>query len=117
MKRLSFLTALLGIGVAKAQEMVLCGSSDPKVCTDILEAKKRHAKPKPANGECPVCGTMADPYRPEKVTKWRDNCPPPPTPTSLVGCIGGGWVDATPTARAVTCAHCRVLFQQEAEKA
>ncbi len=134
MKRLSFLMTLFGIGAAKAQKFgagwrkikdhpncyehedgksMACGSSE--VTTVPLTV--HGGKPKPRNGECPVRGTMAEPFRPEKVTEtqWRqvfaeDRKRYPGfrmMPTE---------VDVTPTSRRIDCAHCGVTFKQEAEK-
>lgn len=125
MKRLSFLTALFGLGVAKAQSITFFKQNcemdgEGLKCTPrgkgaYLRFDRNPLVGKPRNGECPVCGTMAEPFKPERMTVWRDNCAPQP-PTSLVGCIGGGWVDGTPTSRRIDCAHCGNTFKQEAEK-
>jgi hypothetical protein len=72
-----FLT-FLGLPMAAQVAIPTCGSSDPKVCEDIARRaalaqifkgtppainkvcwKILGDRCKPANGECPVCGTMA----------------------------------------------------------
>lgn len=110
MRRLSFLAALLGIGVAKAQDFRL----EERVRFAMSRAGRKQIKPK--NGECPLCGTMADPFKPEKETIWRDHCTPAyGMSAGLRLCSGGDYVDATPTSRRIDCAHCGVTFKQDAE--
>lgn len=138
MKRLSFLTALFGIGAAKAQIIcdkitpsgnLICGGREMKlpplntVFTIGRSADHPRIEPqpgdrmrrvtawygKPANGECPVCGTMADTYKPEKVM----GCAPPPEGPAFAVCH---YTDLTPTYRRIDCEHCGVTFKQEAEK-
>ena len=64
---------------------------------------------KPANGECPVCGTMAESYVLSTA------------PQMFYDKVLGAWIDMGipiqhPT-RYATCAHCQVVFKQEAEEA
>jgi len=110
MKRLAFISALLGIGVAKAQRVPKC-KYEEIVSVDERGAYycKADTPPasKPANGECPVCGTMAEPHGPTTVTTWKN-----------IANFGGPSIPAEETIRSprfVACTHCRVLFQQEAE--
>lgn len=71
---------------------------------------------KPANGECPVCGTMAEPYKRSMApSQFNRNCRP-------IGdwgmeCDKASYVPNGPSTRTVSCAHCRVRFDQDAEEA
>jgi hypothetical protein len=122
MKRFSFITALLGVGVAKAQQAVASSGyfervveTPPDPAAGIFGwARLGRQRKKPANGECPVCGTMAEAFNPVKETASTFRCIPQGDGNSA-DCR---WrdTDVTPTSRTVTCAHCRVHFEQEAEK-
>ena len=57
-------------------------------------------KRKPANGECPVCGTMAEKYE-----------------AALCANFVIGEIAPCDTKRLVDCAHCRNAFWQDAEVA
>lgn len=88
---------LLGLGAA-GQRTVTTPIRPEDMASMYPGGSKRR---KPRNGECPVCGTMAPAYFPQKgrvVLTY-----PPST-----------WPDEPPT-RTVSCAHCRVRFDQDAE--
>lgn len=61
---------------------------------------------RPANGQCPVCRTMAAPFKP---TDEEYGVPAKPHWTAE-----GHWIIPN-NSRTVTCAHCRVKFEQDAE--
>jgi hypothetical protein len=71
--------------------------------------------PKPANGECPCCGTQAPSYKPKTYTIG-GNCKKPEDAWHwhTVGCHKQTIVTEDKT-RQVECAHCRVVFAQDAE--
>jgi hypothetical protein len=72
-----------------------------------------NGKCKPANGECPVCHTMAPPYKPtvEDMQAMFGPCAPS---GGLTVCRA--WTkDDLPKSREVVCSHCRVKFEQDAE--
>ena len=54
--------------------------------------------PKPANGECPVCHTMAPPFKPIEI-----------------GVNAVTWEPMHLTHDRVECAHCRCVFGMDAE--
>lgn len=90
MTRKSFWTFLASIGIVRAQ-------IDPNEMERMYrEAQARRAgmtrngKPKPKNGECPVCSTMAEPYTPESTDALK--------------------------ARYVGCEWCSCVFIQRADK-
>ena len=142
MKRLTFLTALFGIGAAKAQVSTTecnclsvencCGTTAIPLRRKSADEPRDEPRPgdrmrrvtawygKPANGECPVCGTMAEPFKPKPI----DTTLGQPRSFRFKSVHGRIWIvdgtpldsDTTPKSRTVTCAHCRVLFEQESEK-
>ena len=63
---------------------------------------------KPANGECPVCGTMAPPYILQSGEYM------------YYDAQLDAWIDLSLAAhyrtRMISCSHCRVMFQQDAER-
>lgn len=85
---------------------IVCG---PDGCREALTVIKSR---KPANGECPVCGTVAEKYiwQPDRFCSssvivnadgsLQDTCSPPPSMKRIV---------------IVDCAHCRNAFYQDAE--
>ena len=95
MTRATFFS-MIGLGAA-GQQM-----PEPKSIAMITPGNAM--PPKPRNGECPVCGTMAESF----ISSGFTNCHP------------AGWKDlqicAGPnTHRQVECARCRVVFGQDAE--
>jgi hypothetical protein len=76
-----------------------CASSDPRVCEQIARPVPRI--PRPRNGQCPVCGTQAQPYRVR-------TCPDGETCPVLSG-------DYLSAFRRVDCEHCNTVFRQWAE--
>ena len=77
---------------------------------------------KPRNGECPVCGTMAPAYKRMMVGMgFMAKCKPTPNyraddvRTWVVQCEEVRDWDG-PATRTVSCAHCRVRFDQDAEE-
>ena len=102
MKRLSFLAALFGIGAAKAN------AQDFRMPWYSAQWGRKHTKPK--NGECPLCGTMAEAFKPGIVI---DPCHMPTDgKVTLTICVPK---DVTPTSRRIDCAHCGLTFKQDAE--
>jgi len=67
-----------------------------------------HQPYKPKNGECPVCGTMAPKYVRDENLKIFVSDGPGLTVTERL---------YEPATRTVSCTHCRVRFDQEAEDA
>lgn len=108
---------LLGIGAA-GQEI-----QESHPIYTIPRYTVEHHPYKPKNGECPVCGTMAPAYRREKVSSgFLTNCKPNPkyreddVTTWTISCEQVMDWDG-PATRTISCAHCRVRFDQEAEDA
>jgi hypothetical protein len=67
--------------------------------------------PKPPNGQCPCCGTQAPPFRP---------VPPPMCGDTMIILESGAMSslcnkEFLPKRTQVECAHCRVVFGQDAE--
>lgn len=91
MKRFSFLTAITGIGVIRAQTCDM-----PRKLTGCLLR----------NGECPVCGTMAEPYKRPTGIHAAD-C----GPNSLMACFSDG--PYGPTERITRCRRCNAAFWQD----
>ena len=67
------------------------------------------ADEKPANGQCPVCGTMAEPYKGEPVS-YTINCTTGFSPTCTFEPI---YIESGP--RITRCAKCNAAFWQESE--
>jgi hypothetical protein len=108
MKRSHFLASIFGlVGLgAKAQQWRQAAETECKVSPDHLsiECNPDWAKTKPAlNGQCPVCGTMAEAYR--------------PLPAYDTVCSGpDGYVPCPhPKERDVRCKRCNVKFAQDTE--
>lgn len=101
MKRLAFFGALLASIVAWAQMV-------PDVLAVNLAARRRK---KPANGECPACGTMAGPYIRKPGTGAPSTCAGeyPKLP-------GNPYCEVWPTIT-VRCEHCSCRFDQDSENA
>jgi hypothetical protein len=115
MKRWQFIATLFGCGAAaKAQVLHTgCIKEGPNGFTDI-PCPVGHGGPSwqagngPINNECPVCGTMAEPFIGRF---WTKNCRP----------VNDGWEvscdqDFIPEERTVRCKRCNVLFEQDSEK-
>jgi hypothetical protein len=97
--RATFLS-LFGLGAA-GQQM-----PEPKSI-----ASGNGVRPKPRNGECPCCGTQAPPFRP---------VPPPMCGDTMIILENGAMSslcnkEFLPKRTQVECAHCRVIFGQDAE--
>ena len=60
------------------------------------------------NGQCPVCGTIADPYIRTRTAE--NSCSPP-----IAGSIRGCWDTPDPSERNVRCKHCNASFWQDGE--
>lgn len=87
------LLAMLGFESAAAQVVTTTECKDAH-CGNF-EAVIVKPRRKPANGECPVCGTVAPKFTP---IYW------------------GNELDSmTPTANLIRCAHCSAAFYQDAE--
>jgi hypothetical protein len=114
MKRSHFLAGLLGLPMA-AQKIETGSTFRSTKFSDIVGPQWRidecvssdlfqSCKPMPAlNGQCPVCGTMAEAYR--------------PLPAYDTVCSGpDGYVPCPPPKeRDVRCKRCNVKFAQDAE--
>jgi hypothetical protein len=107
MKRLAFLASLFGFGVAaKAQHPV--GVDEPNTSKP---ADSKFLWPwvirKPENNQCPVCGTMAEPYRTltEVCNKRTATAWFPEWPT----CVELG------DPRLTRCSRCNAAFFQDAQ--
>ncbi len=132
-RRFFGLLALFG-GAAAGQKMPKCdaategmmwpsdvtGGAPKKACFQgqWLEVAKEPRRPKPRNGECPVCGTMAKPYvRP--VAKAGEYVPCAPSHDGLsysALCSYDEGASYGPMSRPVICAFCRCHYGQDAEK-
>jgi hypothetical protein len=116
-KRMEFFAALLGlVGIRRlhAQQSTAAGTT---VCwrppnlwkltgpsISRLDVVQRCAVP---NGECPVCGTMAEPYRPSYRLK---DCKP--AGGNMLACNQ----EPLPEERIIRCHRCNAAFWQDAEK-
>ena len=84
---------------SKYGDPMRCIDSDGNIVPDpgrqlkFSEPTNRVFPPKPPNGECPVCGTQAPPWKPKEMEAY----------FALYG------------QRVIMCAHCRVVFGQDAE--
>jgi hypothetical protein len=97
MNRSAFIAALLGaVGIGKAQQWKRCGLEETEFATG---RQVRCDEPFPAkNNQCPVCGTMAEPYR-------RDGD----------GNVISGWVGSIALSINLTrCKRCNAAFWQDA---
>lgn len=107
------LLALFG-GMAQAQRTGIATAA-PESSVKL----KGEWKSKPANGQCPVCGTMAAPYKRSDTLKDRQAssaCAPATITNGTTFAVCGSWtIDDIPRKKEVTCSHCRVKFEQDAE--
>lgn len=106
MKRRGILGALIGCAVASGQVMQPAIVSDG----DLIVRKV-----KPKNGECPVCGTVADKYPARQELK---NCH---GPSDILPTSGDSNVLVCDPVyisgeRVVRCAFCNCAFFQDGEK-
>jgi hypothetical protein len=102
MTRTSFL-AFFGLGAAGQQKQT--GYRKPPW------VRREYGVYSAINGECPCCGTQAPPYRP---------VPPPMCGDSIIVLEDGTHTSGCnpillPKRTQVECAHCRVVFGQDAE--
>lgn len=73
--------------------------------------------PKPKNGQCPVCATVAPKFEPT-TREWQQLYPSGPfrgNGKMSFGMIAYWEQSDLPKQTEVTCAHCRVRFVQDAE--
>lgn len=119
MNRRKWWTALLAAcGVAKAQTIVW-GSTRPEDCDRLLtKGNWDTAKTRPRNNECPVCGTMAKPYKRPLETEvfGADTClvREGASMANLI-CSRAQAVPYGPTTNRVTCEWCKCVFEQSEE--
>ena len=92
--------SLLGIGAAGQTGISTPANQKQGPWTDGL-IPGEYRKPKPRNGECPACGTMAGPYFPQ--------------PGRVLTVIPPINVPADPDSKIIRCAHCAAAFWQDAE--
>jgi hypothetical protein len=115
MRRRNWLLALLGIGAAKAMPDT---QHDIEAIAKALQGQKLRSV-RPANGQCPVCGTMAEKY---SLAEWREGrrkaheawlkfYPEFPMAFAFDDIEG-----ETPPARQLRCKTCSAAFFQDAEK-
>ena len=122
MKRSAFLASLLGVlGIGQAQQWredepertLNCMGWDKE--GNITRAACGHSGThKPAlNNQCPVCGTMAKPYRGKRAYSepWCEGGPQqfPPTKEMLAQC------EDLPRQRITRCLRCSAAFWQNSE--
>lgn len=114
------LLAMLGFGGAAAQVSTPTVCNTPECGTAELVIKKR----KPANGECPVCGTVAPKFEPKLSDYYAEGaCLSLRAPKDAK--IGSLYAvnaicrypdkDDLPKSRPVRCTHCSAAFWQDAE--
>jgi hypothetical protein len=101
MTRKGFFAVLGSLGILKAQQWKECTSGVPGTtayATNLDHCWVKYQKPEPAlNGQCPVCGTMADAYkRPMRAPKM---------------------IPDGPIERVVRCRRCNAAFFQNSEGA
>lgn len=107
----SMIAGLFGAGAARAQQW-----KEPALgCTTIWCSDRKPA----LNGQCPVCGTMAEPYdRKALVPKGAMAA----DGVCFVGTLATGIqhvpcsIDDVPVSRSVRCKRCNAAFWQDAEK-
>lgn len=79
-----------------------------------LPVKRTPRIPRPRNGECPVCGTMAvEPYKPD-IREYSGMCLPCTEATCHSICRPFTEADL-PKSRRIDCHHCGCTFRQWAE--
>ena len=116
MKRSAFFGYLLGMfGVAKAQQWKEC-VPDQRTGIDLGAGSKlmvcsSQMKPE-LNGQCPVCGTMAEPIKWHLASYSNKACDPPRT--DGLACVEPNYLDPGPQIR--RCKRCNAAFWQDAEK-
>lgn len=116
MTRKSFFAAIAGfLGVAEAQQHPLTDSTGSNQSQQIFDTAvysppqwkfplERWANPK--NNQCPVCGTMADAYKPDTRFCGDYLGGQPATGMGLMGC--------EPMASITRCKRCNAAFWQDA---
>jgi len=108
------LLALFAPGLLMAQT-----KAKPHYTIDRIEEPPSQAlprsNPRSRNGQCPVCGTTAKPYKPD-LKEYSGMCLPC---TSLSGACFSNCLpfteDDLPKSRRIDCAHCNTTFRQWAE--
>jgi len=118
------LLAFFAPGMLMAQIRNRCAELDlnnpvPPECTEGRKPVWKARISRPKNGECPVCGTMAKPYKPDlsiyagackpcfvKPGLWENNCLSICTPFTEAD---------LPKQQRIDCAHCNTTFRQWAE--
>ena len=114
MKRLAFLSTLLGGSAAEQGLTKVCEVNEIYVWNDrtkTLDCRKAYK-----NNECPVCHAIAEPYRRELYNSngILVNCRPTLN-GNLVVCDQPNKTPTEPSERITRCRNCNVAFWQDAE--
>ena len=106
-----WLTLISGLGIARAQEPEFTGRVESSATPPSLPAPTgigwRNGTA--LNNQCPVCGTMAEPYVMENVGHLVPCAHPKPGQTCVAPARG-----KVPEARTVRCQRCNARFDQDA---
>jgi hypothetical protein len=103
-----WLTLFSGLGIARAQESELTGVAEsgaiPKSSPTGLAWRDGPA----LNNQCPVCGTMTEPYVMQNAAHLIP-CSHPKSGQTCVAPVPG----RPPESRTVRCQHCNARFDQD----
>jgi len=124
MKRFSFLAVLFGFCAAaqdhrwsfqtdqngNIETRLVSGPARPR----LARGKLRWFSGAPLNNQCPICGTMAEPYRPQPSRYCADSAVMQLDGTLVSGCEFEAKMSGRNLAR---CRHCNAAFWQDAEAA
>ena len=119
-RRRGFFAPLLGLSIgamARGQSTIISGecSDHPERCIPAVIGRPTDYNRKPANNECPVCGTVAETYKRAAVVTTTD-CDSVPGSQFVVKCK----IIETPIgepSQITRCKNCNAAFFQDAEEA
>lgn len=108
------LLALFAPGLLMAQTKAKPHYTTGRMCLATEADDCQAQRPRPRNGQCPVCGTMAPAFKPNPADY--KGCAPCPPDSNVCLSVCRPWSDADmPTSRRTDCDHCNTTFRQWAE--
>lgn len=94
----------------------LLAAQAPRVTCRGMDCEVKPRIPRPRNGECPLCGTMAKPLNYRADVQLLPECKKPSTPDEKAVCeIAVDIMTKRSPSRRVDCEHCGCTFRQWAE--
>ena len=103
-----WLALFSGLGIARAQELQLTEVVESKPTSTLFPAGMLWQNGPALNNQCPVCGTMAEPYVLQNAGHLVPCSHPKPGQTCVAPVLG-----KPPKSRTVRCQRCNVRFDQD----